>query len=169
MNFKKIALGISVAFSSMLASADVLYWQVESPDNGATFTAATLNVAESRNGNSIHSWAPVSPLDADGEGRGTFTDLMQSDISTYADPSYYFFVELANYTGESLNGGRAYTYSYNELVSAGYIASDSFGVQRASANASAGNMGAATPEPTSGMLLLIGGSLLALRRRRRQA
>ena len=67
------------------------------------------------------------------------------------------------------SNNRAYTYTYNELVSAGYIASNPFDSSSAAAAAAAGNMGSPVPEPTSGMLLLIGGSLLALRRRRRQA
>ena len=166
MNFAKFLSAVAIASCVSLASADVLYWQVEAPDDNATFTRATLNVAESANGPSIAVIGSANPADG---SPGTFTDLVASDLGSYNSSSYYFFVELANYTGDSLNNGRAYTYSYNELVSAGYIASDTWGVQQAIESASAGNMGAPTPEPTSGMLLLIGGSLLALRRRRRQA
>ena len=57
--------------------------------------------------------------------------------------------------------------TYQELIAAGYIATNPFDSTAAIEAAKAGNMGSSAPEPTSGMLLLIGGSLLALRRRRR--
>ena len=163
MNLRKLTGVAAVALFAMVASADVLYWQVDSPDDGATFTAATLNVTDSRTGETVATLATVSPLDG---SPGTFTDLVGTDLGSYGS-EYYFFVELANYTGSSLNDGRAYTYSYNELVSAGYIATNPFDAPAASAAASTANMGAPTPEPTSGMLMLVGGALLALRRRRR--
>ena len=167
--FKKLMVCSAVSAIALFASADVLYWQVESPDADGTFTAANLYVTGGDLG-SPKPLASVAPFDADGTGYGTMTDLTQTDLGSYGNDSYSFFVELANYTGSSLGANnRAYTYTYNELVSAGYIASNPFDSSSAAAAAAAGNMGAPTPEPTSGMLLLIGGSLLALRRRRRQA
>ena len=164
--FKKLMVCSAVSAIALFASADVLYWQVESPEEGKTFTAANLYVT----GGSLASpyqLASVEPFD---DNPGTMTDLTQTELGEYGASQYSFFVELANYTGSSLGANnRAYTYTYNELVSAGYIASNPFDSSSAAAAAAAGNMGAPTPEPTSGMLLLIGGSLLALRRRRRQA
>ena len=161
--FKKLVVCSAVSAMSLFASADVLYWQVESPDAGATFDAANLYVT----GGGLSSpqqLASVEPFDAT---PGTMTDLTQTDLGAYGSSDYSFYVELANYTGSSLTDNKAYTWSYNELVSAGYIATNPFDSSSAAAAASAGNMGSPTPEPTSGMLLLIGGSLLALRRRRR--
>ena len=161
--FKKLVACSAVSAMALFASADVLYWQVESPDADATFTAANLYVT----GGGLSSpqqLASVEPFDAT---PGTMTDLTQTDLGAYGSSDYSFYVELANYTGSSLTDNKAYTWSYNELVSAGYIATNPFDSSSAAAAASAGNMGSPTPEPTSGMLLLIGGSLLALRRRRR--
>lgn len=166
--FKKLVVCSAVSAMALFASADVLYWQVESPDSGATFTAANLYVTGG-DLSSPQSLASVTPFDADGTGYGSTTDLTQTDLGSYGTSDYSFYVELANYTGSSLNNGKAYTWSYNELVSAGYIATNPFDSSTAASAASAGNLGSPTPEPTSGMLLLIGGSLLALRRRRRQA
>lgn len=161
--FKKLVACSAVSAMSLFASADVLYWQVESPDAGATFTAANLYVT----GGSLTSPQPLASVAPFDDNPGTMTDLTQTDLGSYGSSDYSFYVELANYTGSSLNNGKAYTWSYNELVSAGYIATNPFDQSTAAAAASAGNMGSPTPEPTSGMLLLIGGSLLALRRRRR--
>ncbi len=163
--FKKLVVCSAVSAIALFASADVLYWQVESPDDGAEFTAANLYVTGGSLTDPVQL-ASVEPFDGN---PGTMTDLTQTDLGSYGTSDYSFYVELANYTGSSLNNGKAYTWSYNELVSAGYIATNPFDSSAAAAAASAGNLGSPTPEPTSGMLLLIGGSLLALRRRRRQA
>ena len=160
--FKKLVVCSAVSAIALFASADVLYWQVESPDDGAEFTAANLYVTGGSLTDPVQL-ASVEPFDGN---PGTMTDLTQTDLGSYGTSDYSFYVELANYTGSSLNNGKAYTWSYNELVSAGYIATNPFDSPSASAAAAGGNMGAPTPEPTSGMLLLIGGSLLALRRRR---
>ena len=165
--FTKLMVCAAVSAVALFASADVLYWQVESPDADATFEAANLYVTGGDLSDPVQL-ASVVPFDAEGSpAAGTMTDLTQTDLGSYGNSSYSFFVELANYTGSSLTDNKAYTWSYNELVNAGYIATNPFDSSSAAAAAAAGNMGAPTPEPTSGMLMLIGGSLLALRRRRR--
>ena len=161
--FKKLVVCSAVSAIALFASADVLYWQVESPDADATFTAANLYVT----GGGLSSPVQLETVAPFDDTPGTMTDLTQTDLGSYGSSGYSFYVELANYTGSSLNNGKAYTWSYDQLVSAGYIATDPFDSSAAAAAASAGNLGSPTPEPTSGMLLLIGGSLLALRRRRR--
>ena len=163
--FKKLVVCSAVSAMSLFASADVLYWQVESPDADATFTAANLYVT----GGGLSSPVKLDTALPFDDTPGTITDVTQTDLGSYGSSDYSFYVELANYTGSSLTDNKAYTWSYNELVSAGYIATNPFDSSAAAAAASAGNLGSPTPEPTSGMLLLIGGSLLALRRRRRQA
>lgn len=161
--FKKLVACSAVSAMALFASADVLYWQVESPDADATFTAANLYVT----GGGLSSPVQLESVAPFDDTPGTMTDLTQTDLGSYGSSDYSFYVELANYTGASLTDNKAYTWSYNELVSAGYIATNPFDSSAAASAASAGNLGSPTPEPTSGMLLLIGGSLLALRRRRR--
>ena len=164
--FKKLLVCSAVSAIASFASADVLYWQVDTSDSGGTFTAANL-YATGGSLASPYQLASVTPFDD--TPAGSMTDLTQTELGDYGNSSYSFFVELANYSGNGGNDYRAYTYTYDELVSAGYIASNPFDSSSAAAAASVSNFGAPTPEPTSGMLLLIGGSLLALRRRRRQA
>lgn len=165
--FKKLVACSAVSAIALFASADVLYWQVDTSEDGATFTAANLYATGGTLGSGRDQLASVAPFDGD---PGSMTDMTQTDLGIYGDSQYSFFVELVNYgTPTGSDTYKAYTYSYNELLSAGYIASNPFDSSSAAAAASTSNFGAPTPEPTSGMLLLIGGSLLALRRRRRQA
>jgi len=170
---KKILVALAVAASTTIASAGVLYWQVEGENPGDTFTSATLYTSTDRNATGASATA-LGTVNADNgtlftDSNGTYSDQMQTDISAYSgnSPEYFFFVEMANYNGGDTK--RGYVYSYNELVSNGYVATSPFDSATVAAKAASGNMGSSTPEPTSGMLLLIGGSLLALRRRRRQA
>jgi hypothetical protein len=169
---QKLVAMVAVAASALCASASTLYWQVSAPDDGATFDSATLYV-QAAGSDSKTALGTVSEANGTlfSDGGGSYSDLMQADVSAYSgsDPAYNFFVEMVNYSADGGATRRGYTYSYQELADAGYIATDAFGVDTAAAAASSMNMGAPTPEPTSGMLLLIGGSLLALRRRRRQA
>jgi len=173
---QKLLATLVVAASAIIGSADTLYWQVAGENAGDTFDSATLYA---KNGSTSELTVLGTATTANGllfnDGDGTYSDVMQYDgIEAFSgsDPAYTFFVEMANY---SVGGSgtpatkQGYAYSYTELVSAGYIATNPFDSSAATAAAAAGNMGSSTPEPTSGMLLLIGGSLLALRRRRRQA
>ena len=172
---QKFLAVIAVMASAMVASAGTLYWQVEGENAGDTFDSATLYVSQNSDGSSATALTTASTANGTlyTDSDGTYSDLMQTDISDYSgdNPAYYFFVEMANYTSGGDNQGtkRGYTYTYDELVSAGYVATNPFDSTSAAAAAGEGNLGSSAPEPTSGMLLLIGGSLLALRRRRRQA
>ena len=168
---KKILVAFAVAASAMFASAGVLYWQVEGENEGDTFTSATLYTSTDRNATGASATALGTVSEANGtlftDEQGTYSDQMQTDISAYSgnSPEYYFFVEMANYNGGDTKKG--YVYSYTDLVNAGYVATNPFDSASVVASSAVANMGSSTPEPTSGMLLLIGGSLLALRRRRR--
>ena len=168
---QKFLATFAVAASAMMASADTLYWQVAGENEGDTFTSATLYTSTDRNATGASATALGTVSQENGtlftDELGTYSDQMQTDISAYSgsSPEYFFFVEMANYNGGDTK--RGYVYSYNDLFNAGYVATNPFGSVDVVAATGTVNLGSSTPEPTSGMLLLIGGSLLALRRRRR--
>lgn len=168
---QKFLATFAIAASAMVASAGTLYWQVEGENAGDTFDSATLYVSQNSDGSSATALATASSANGTlyTDEDGTYSDMMQTDISDYSgsNPAYYFFVEMANYNGAT-DPKRGQVYTYQNLVDSGYVATSPFDSNSAIAAAQGFNMGAsAVPEPTSGMLLLIGGSLLALRRRRR--
>lgn len=172
MNAKVTFWGAVAFVAAVTLNADTLYWQVGNGTMG-DFTYATLYATETPGGNGT----AVDTVFADGvtgdnytTTTGTQVSPVISDLGSYGSSAYYFYVETTNYannqwTTDSQN--KNYPWSYTELVNSGYISTGS-GVAAPTAIATGGALnGGSVPEPTSGILLLIGGSLLALRRRRR--
>lgn len=146
---QKIAFCATLALMGS-ASASTLFWQVTADEaEGATY--AVLHATKT--GESTSSSVVGYDLS---EGRAWATDL-----GVYGSSGYSFFVELLYGSGQNVSKS---VVSYNDLVSSGYVSSSPLSVPTKAV--SGGWNGAAVPEPTSGVLLLIGGAMLALRRRR---
>lgn len=137
-------------------SADTLYWQI-APEANKAFDYATLYAIEEGSSNGQY----VDFANSLG-GSPSSTGIHGSDISGYNNSTWSFYVELTRgsdvvYTGK--------TFSYTDLYNNGYIAT-SFNSNESIAALQRSNF-SIVPEPTSGLLLLMGGAMLALRRRRR--
>ena len=158
--FKSLVAG-ALLLAGASASAGTLYWQVSGADQD--FDEAWL-VAEAKEGGAL---TYIDGVDSQSDKRSTA--LTQTDISAYEGDGYLFYVEMSNYNnGDYETVATGYKYSYDELVSSGYVAASPLEVNDAIAAASGANFGSPIPEPSSGLLLLIGGAMLALRRRRQK-
>ncbi len=160
--FKSLVAG-ALLLAGASASAGTLYWQVTGAE--ADFDEAWL-VAEAKEGGAL---TYIDGVDSQSDKRSTA--LTQSDISAYEGDGYLFYVEMSNYANnEYTTVATGYKYGYGDLVSSGYVAANPMDVTSAQAKASQVNLGSGSPvpEPSSGLLLLIGGAMLALRRRRQK-
>ena len=150
---QKLAVFVAILAMVGVVKADALYWQV---DTGAADAAYTGD------------YAYAALFDSDGtlldgyyESSGGKVAPMLSDLGD-GSSTHSFYVELYNASLDSVYKGQAV--SYTDLAASGYISTG--GVSLPNFTATSGFNGASVPEPTSGMLLLMGGALLALRRRR---
>ncbi len=171
MNLSKKLLTAAFAVVAVFGlQAGTLYWQINNNPNGDDYAA----VAVLNGSGELVGYANI--LDGDGgdvignlvDAGDAMSEMQYADISGY-DSSYKFVVEMLslNTDGETATWERGWTsgtpMTYAELKTAGYVSEG--GISAGSVNSWTSSV--TIPEPTSGLLLLVGGSLLALRRKRR--
>lgn len=150
----KLYVAVVAMLFASAASAGTLYWQVADDGSGDDVTAQLF--AQQGDNAAI---ALSNELD-------TPTGIQQADIGDYTDSTWRFYVELVNYDNDTRTTG--YKWGYQDLVASGYVAVDATQIAEAHAAAVAHSNFANAPEPSSGLLLLMGGAILALRRRRQK-
>jgi len=162
---KKFLTAAFVVAAAFGLQAGTLYWQINNNPNNDQYAAVAV-----MNGDTVVGYANI--LDGDGgvvignlvAADDAMSQMQYADISGY-DSSYKFVVEMLSTDGSTWERGwtAGTPMTYAELAAAGYVSEG--GISAGSVNSWTSSV--TIPEPTSGLLLLVGGSLLALRRKRR--
>lgn len=161
---KKVLVAAAI-LAGCAVQASTLYWQVAEQSEPFTFAALYRTDAPGTEGQLLGTQLATGATGYTADSP-TGTSAAPTSTEIGDGTSGYFYVELVNYAnGTVTSANKDYPWSYNELVSSGYI---STGAEAGlpTGIAAGGLDGGSVPEPTSGMLLLMGGALLALRRRR---
>ena len=165
---KTFAVILAMAVLPSLADVEALYWQVTSAMNPTPiqFQAAAM-VAEDGSGNKVYlNDSNGNAWQAANSDKTTTESIASIWNDTYAS-GYTFYIELMNndsgnwYTAGTIDKGTG-NWSYDD-IKANIFSSSSMAMNLATPLTSGT---AHIPEPTSGLLMLVGGALLALRRRR---
>ena len=161
---KKLIFTFAVSIAAF-ANADVLYWMVSDTEAANAVSGDTTDFAyfkavsiadgtettlDTRSGDDVYTAYLTDPV----------TAFQYSDIKNYST-GYSFFVELAS------SHYKTETVSYSALEN--FILKSGSGLPSSTFNSSgfgSGNTAYSVPEPTSGLLFIVGGMLLGLKRKR---
>lgn len=182
--FLLMAFAMALAFVSRAGENDGLwlYWTVDSTESGIEFYGANLYVVESEGGDGrlvsskyANSEVPVTTLSGAnefGQGDQDCSRCLMSDISGTGIGAA-FYVELVNAAGETVGWWKGDYMSMEVLTTAhealtgmvsGLQTKEPF--QHVHGGEWVANQFSNIPEPSGGLLALVGLALLALRRRR---
>ena len=169
MKIRKVLFACMAVAACLSLRADTLYWFVDSKSGDDTSTFMTACQELQKKGTlSIGLYQGNSLLDQIGlevADDGSISSGLFAIASSVGADTAFRWELMAEATAYFTSG----TVSYNDLLAASALASSPLVNYKAYNVAGAGLTWTAVPvpEPTSGLLLLVGGALLALRRRRR--
>ena len=167
---KKFMIALAAIAVGLAAHASAMYWQVSNVNEAGTniseeWAYARIEVLENgqATGTYLQTW--------DGESWASGIQYVDKtadgawfDVSSYEGAAYSFVLELVNADLQLL--GSSEPASYSELAKDGVITSSFDSI--APESYTVWNQGfVSIPEPTGGMLLLMGTALLALRRKQK--
>ena len=168
MKIRKVLFACMAVAACLSLRADILYWYVDSMSGDESTFMTAYNTAKEKLGDgtlSVGLYQGDSLLEkiglevsADGSIVSSGLFAIQSSVET--DKAFRWEI-MANATSYFTSG----TVTYSDLLAASAITS--LPLDNYTAYNVAGLTWTAVPEPTSGLLLLVGGAFLALRRRRR--
>ena len=152
-----LVFGIAVATA---ARSEILYWTVENYTNGTSYNGWNYAKIFSSDGTK-----PGAVLETFGDdGSGFVQKKAQSGIYSSIDTNYStdtsFYIELYN---EKEGPAVAWSYLVKKSDLSSFVDQ---GSSFASTPRSAGYGFTVVPEPTSGLMLLLGAAMLGLRRKR---
>jgi len=178
---KKILLG-AVILATCLVHADdsYIYWMMDDTTSGydyknvqisavdtSSWKSTPLELAIVEDSGYVSIGTSVSKEDANAlkdAGFGFYVNLGE-----YATDAYSYFFELVNDSGQVVahsNNGLSWAAAKTRLASAMGVAGTSGDPWTPSEGGGGGFSPGAVPEPTSGLMLLLGVAALSLRRRR---
>jgi hypothetical protein len=169
---QKLAL-VALSFVAIAAvKADVLYWMVaddavNNPTYGVESTAGAaadpFAWIVATDGNNTYTITSSGKSASAVAAASSWDENFGADLGTYIGSSYSYYVEL-------YNGYRTTEQGYDSLLANGYIERPGSISSPTAFNGNAFGQTSGTsynvPEPTSGLLFVIGGMLLGLKRKR---
>jgi len=164
----KFLVAIAIAVATISANASYLYWQVDSSATdmtrvlGAWDTANVYAVKDGQDNTLLGSAVNLSEEDG-----VSFTEQQYADLTILGDAisSYSYYIELVNSSGNLVG----YTQQTYAQLSGSIAAVDSLS-EIATVNPTVwhGASSYNAPEPTSGLLMMLGAAMLGLRRKQRK-
>lgn len=165
---------LALILFSLMVHAEVIYWMGNASENQIEFQFAHIAVVRDGDMDNVISYlnfADGSDEAMLGNEGDYMTGASWADISNYTSNEYGFFVEIMNYGKPNTDpfgedrwfvAGVSGVSSYQDLVSAGHVYSDSLSMPNISA---AWAPTVAIPEPSGAFLILLGLAVINLRRR----